>query len=120
MDHSEAHGSHASSHGAQAHEHAHPTPRTYIIIAVILLVITIAEVAVLYIPLEEGLGLTQFKPFLVPAFLIMAAAKFVIVVGYYMHLKFDDPFFLRIFGFALFIGLSVATAIIALFHGFYP
>lgn len=121
MEHSEAHGGHghASSHTAPAHEHAHPTPRTYVIIAVILLIITIAEVVALYIPLEEGLGITALKPFLVPSFLIMAAVKFVIVVGYYMHLKFDDSFFLRVFGFALFIALSVATAIIALFHGIY-
>ncbi len=106
-------------HGSTAHDaHAHPTPATYIKIAVILLLITIAEVVVLYIPSEtEGLGLTWFQPVLIPAFLILAAIKFVIVVGYYMHLKFDDSFFLRVFGFALLIALTIATAVIALFQG---
>jgi len=43
----------------------------------------------------------------------------VLVVGFYMHLKFDDPFFLRLFAFALIIAMTVVTAIIALFHGLY-
>lgn len=121
MEHSEVHGGHAHGHSSPvAHEHPHPSPLTYIKIALILLVITIVEVVVLYIPdTRDGFGLTGFKPFLIPAFLILSATKFVLVVGYYMHLKFDDSFFLRVFGFALFIALSVATAIIALFHGIY-
>lgn len=96
-------------------EHPHPTARQYIEIAAILAAITLIEVGIFYLPdLFEG-----FRPFLLPSFLALSTIKFVLVVGYYMHLKFDDPFFLRIFGFALLIALTVATAFIALFHGLY-
>jgi len=97
------------------HEHVHPKARTYVEIAVVLAVITIVEVGIFYLPdLHEA-----FRPFLLPAFLILSAVKFVLVVGFYMHLKFDDPFFMRLFGFALVITVTVVTAIFALFHGLY-
>lgn len=111
----ESHG-HAGDHASHVDDHAHPTARLYIQIAVILAIITAVEVFVLYLP---DMGLTWFRPFLVPIFAVLSIAKFVMVVGWYMHLKFDNPFFLRMFGFALLIALTVATAFIALFHGMY-
>lgn len=111
----EAHA-HTSDHGADSGDHGHPTARVYIQIAVILAIITAVEVFVLYLP---NMGLEWFRPALVPIFAVLSIAKFVIVVGWYMHLKFDNPFFLRMFGFALLIALTVATAFIALFHGMY-
>ena len=93
------------------HEHAHPGAKTYIQVAVILAVITIVEVAIFYIQ--------ALRPLLIPLLLGLSAVKFVLVVGYYMHLKFDDWFFLRVFGFALLIAMTIATAFIALFHGMY-
>ena len=105
------------AHGAQ--EHAHPTPRRYIEIAVVLAVITLIEVFVLYIPDPAFLGVEAFRPALGPIFVILSTVKFVLVVGWYMHLRFDPPFFRRMFGFALVIALTIATAFIALFHGIY-
>src|SRR3954451_19524389 len=107
---------HTSDHTAVAEGHAHPTARLYIQIAVVLAIITAVEVLILYLP---NMGFEGFRPFLVPIFAILSIGKFVMVVGWYMHLKFDDPFFLRIFAFALLIALTVATAFIALFHGIY-
>lgn len=98
-------------------EHAHPTPKLYIQIAVVLTIITIVEVILLYLP---DWGIPVSGTVLVILFAGLSVAKFLIVVGYYMHLKFDPPFFRRMFGFALFVALSVATAFIALFHGMYP
>lgn len=98
-------------------EHAHPTPKLYIQIAVLLTIITIVEVVLLYLP---DMGLPVSGTVLVILFAALSVAKFLIVVGYYMHLKFDPPFFRRMFGFALFVALTVATAFIALFHGMYP
>src|SRR5688500_2914028 len=79
-EHPAAHGAHA--HGAHAHG-AHPTAKTYVIIGVILTVITVIEVWAYYIP--ELVASNFFVPFL----LILSALKFVIVVMYYMHLKYD-------------------------------
>lgn len=75
---------------AQADQHRpHPTPRDYWLIAVILGVITAAEVAVTYMDFLEGV--------VAPLLLVMGVAKFTIVVGWYMHLRFDDPLYRRLF-----------------------
>ena len=113
------HGGHGDQgghvgHGAHAvaQEHGHATVRTYILIAVVLALITIAEVAALYIPgLPVGLVIT--------AFLLLSAIKFVLVVSFYMHLKYDSRFFTGLFGFFLLTAMGVAIAFIALFHGLY-
>ena len=93
-------------------EHGHATVRTYILIAVVLAIITIAEVAILYLPaIPAGAVITGF--------LVLSAAKFAMVVSFYMHLKYDSRFFTGLFGFFLLIAMSVAIAFIALFHGLY-
>jgi cytochrome c oxidase subunit 4 len=48
----------------------------------------------------------------------LSALKFGIVVGYYMHLKFDNKLFTWIFGMGLLTGCSVILALIALFDRF--
>ena len=103
----------ADGHASQAvthDDHGHPGPRQYILIAVILAVITIVEVAIFYIP-----GIP--RPAFIAGLLALSALKFVLVVMYYMHLKFDSRIITGVFGFALLIGLAIATAFIALFHG---
>lgn len=97
--------------------HAHPATRVYIEIALILAVITLVELGLLYLP---AIGFAAVRPALVPAFIALSATKFLLVIGWYMHLRFDPAVFRRIFGFALVIALTVATAFIALFHGIYP
>ena len=94
------------AHG-HAEEHAHPTARTYIIVGVILAVITGLEIWVY--------GVEQLKAFLAPILIVMSATKFVLVVGFYMHLKFDDRYFRYMFGFGLFIAASVIIVLMLLF-----
>ena len=99
-------------HHPVAEEHGHASVRTYILIAVVLAIITIAEVAILY---------AEFIPvaLIITAFLVLSTLKFVLVVSFYMHLKYDSRFFTGLFGFFLLIAMSVAVAFIALFHGLY-
>ena len=78
------------------HERHGPTDKQYIIIAAILAAITAAEVTISYI---------DVGPVFLPALIIMMAAKFLIVVSYFMHLKFDS----RIFSFLFYLGLSLAV-----------
>ena len=98
-----AHDDHAphggAAHGAVAAEHAHPGPSTYVVIAVILAVITAVEVAVYYIP--------ALFAFIVPILLVLSIAKFVMVVGYFMHLKFDHKLYAAMFAGGLTIALAV-------------
>lgn len=67
----------------------------YVKIALILAAITALEVSTYYV---------DFGPFFMPALLIMMIVKFVMVVSYFMHLKFDN----RIFSYMFYIGLGIA------------
>jgi cytochrome c oxidase subunit 4 len=100
---------HAAAHGHAATEHAHPTGKTYLIVFAILTVITIIEVWAYYIP-----GLPQSRIF-VPALLIMSAAKFAIVVMFYMHLKYDHKLFRALFTGPLAIAVVTILALLLLF-----
>ena len=72
--------------------------RQYIVIALILAVITAAEVTLSY--LDVG-------PIFVPTMLVLMAIKFLTVVSYFMHLKFDN----RIFTFLFYSGLGLAVSV---------
>lgn len=93
-----------------AHEHGHPSSKQYIIVAVILTVITAIEVAIYYIPAIAG--------FLVPLLTVLALGKFVLVVGYYMHLKFDHRLFTWLLVGGLITAIAMLTGLWALFNGF--
>ena len=79
--------------------HAGPTPTTYWIIALVLGVLTAIEVA---IPNVDVLD-----PIAIPSLLIFGAVKFMIVVGFFMHLKFDKPLYRNLF----FIGVIGALVV---------
>ncbi len=101
---------HTHAHAPAApedHTSGHPTWRTYVVVGVILTAITALEVALFYIPSVAGV--------LVPSLLILSALKFVIVVMFYMHLKFDDKMFRRVFFAPLFLGALVVIGMIILF-----
>lgn len=93
--------------------HSHPSAAKYIAIAVILTLITAAEVAVYYVPaIKSRLGV------LVPMLVVLAILKFVLVVGYYMHLKFDNKLFTWLFAGGLTAAVATLTGLWALFNGF--
>ena len=103
----DTHSHHAHVDAHEDHTSGHPTWRTYVVVGVILTVITAIEVAAFYIP-----GLASI---LVPLLLILSAVKFVIVVFFYMHLKFDSPIFRRVFFAPLFLAALVVIGMIILF-----
>lgn len=69
--------------------HSHPRPRDYWLIAFVLGVITATEVAVTYWTALDG--------FIAPILLIMSAAKFFIVVAFFMHLKYEAKIYRNLF-----------------------
>jgi cytochrome c oxidase subunit 4 len=100
----------AHAHAPHAEvEHAHPTWSTYWKVALILLIITIAEVWAYYIP-----AFVASRAF-VPILLIMSAMKFVIVVMFYMHLKYDHRLFRVLFTGPLLIAALTLLALLFLF-----
>ncbi len=87
--------------------HEHPTWKQYKWVALVLTVITIIEVWAYYIP--TFVASRVFVPFL----LVMSAAKFAIVVMFYMHLKYDHKLFRALFTGPLII--AIVTLIVLLF-----
>lgn len=96
----------SAEHDATAHHH--PSEFTYIKVAIVLSIITIIEVAIWYIESVESL--------LVPALIVLSVMKFVLVVGYFMHLKFDDRFLGWTFGAALIVSLAVYIGLWLMHH----
>ena len=90
------------------HEHGgHASPGFYWMIGGILTVITAVEVAIFYIPALEGV--------LVPLLLVLSAAKFLLVVMFFMHLKFDSRVFSGVFLAGMALALFMTTALIILY-----
>jgi cytochrome c oxidase subunit 4 len=97
-----------TSSGEHERAHAHPGEMVYIRIAVILSVITAVEVLIYYLESFEGI--------LVPALILLSAAKFFIVIEYFMHLKFDDRKLSGIFLFGLGLALATFVALCLIVH----
>ncbi|MGE3270309.1 MAG: cytochrome C oxidase subunit IV family protein [Chloroflexota bacterium] len=109
---------HAASQAMPLHageEHAHPGSQTYIVVALILCAITAIEVWVYYIP--------ALLPYIFPILTVLSVVKFVMVVGWFMHLKFDHISFTWYFGGGLGLALTMASALVLLqiaTHGLPP
>jgi cytochrome c oxidase subunit 4 len=97
-----------AEHPEQEHsEGAHPPAATYWAVFAVLVVITIVEVGVFYVP--------AFHNFLAPVLLTLSAGKFALVVMFYMHLKFDKPLFRMVFVLPLVIAIAVILSLLLLF-----
>jgi cytochrome c oxidase subunit 4 len=90
-------------------EQQHATTGTYLRVAAILVMITLIEVGVFYVPV--------FQSALVPILLVLSAIKFALVVMFYMHLKFDNRFFAVLFGGPLLLGVAVVVSLLFIFYG---
>jgi cytochrome c oxidase subunit 4 len=98
---------------AQLHpaEHEHPSEKQYYVVALILAVVTALEVAAYYIT-------SLPDDALVILLAIFAVVKFVMVVLYFMHLKFDSPVFRRLFMAGMGLAIAVYIATLAAMHFF--
>ena len=84
----------------------HGSPIFYAIIGFVLAVITLVEFLIFYV---ESLGVL-----LIPIMLVLSLMKFVIVVAFFMHLRFDNKIFTYLFfaGFILAVVISLALLIL--------
>jgi|AntRauTorcE11898_2_1112593.scaffolds.fasta_scaffold65971_2 cytochrome c oxidase subunit 4 len=87
---------------------AHPTPRQYVHIAVVLAVLTALEVSTYFV---------DFGALAIPMLIVLMFIKFLYVAGWFMHLKFDSPVFKRMMatGLALALVLYTVVALVTLF-----
>ena len=81
----------------------------YVRIALILAAITGLEVSTYYV---------DFGWLFMPALMIMMVVKFIMVVSYFMHLKFDNKLFTWIFYAGLILAIGVYCVALATFHFF--
>ena len=81
----------------------------YVRIAVILAAITALEVSTYYV---------DFGPFFMPALMIMMVVKFLMVVSYFMHLKFDNRLFSWLFYAGLILAITVYVIALSTFKFF--
>ncbi|HWH51742.1 MAG TPA: cytochrome C oxidase subunit IV family protein [Gemmatimonadaceae bacterium] len=96
---------------AMGEMHEHPTWREYKWVALVLTLITVAEVWVYYTSIKD-------TPVFVPLLLIMSAVKFAIVVAFYMHLKYDHKIFRALFTGPLMIAIATLISLLFLFGKF--
>ncbi len=76
----------------------HPTPKRYVQIAVVLGILTAIEIALYYT--EDIVGV-----FTDPILVILAVGKFIIVVGWFMHLRFENKMVNRFFAGGMILAL---------------
>ncbi len=86
----------------------HGTPGFYVLIGAILSIITIVEV--------WAFAWLFLGALLVPLMLILSLGKFVLVVGFFMHLKFDRKYYAWIFTACMVIGIGIFVALLLLLN----
>jgi cytochrome c oxidase subunit IV len=100
-----------SEQATTEHTHAaHASTTTYLVVGAILTVITLVEVGVFYLP--------AMHPVLAPVLLVLSTTKFVLVVGFYMHLRYDHNLFRAVFALPLIIATAVIVGLLFLFRVF--
>ena len=88
--------------------HAHPTPKTYWLIAAAIAVATAIEVAIPYIEFLD--------PVRAPLLIAFGAVKFVTVVAVFMHLRYDLKGYRYVFGIAVVVAILMFIVMLAVFR----
>ncbi|MHB8620685.1 MAG: cytochrome C oxidase subunit IV family protein [Chloroflexota bacterium] len=86
----------------------HPNASKYVRIGILLCAFTAVEVVVYYVAAIRDANL------LAPILIALSAIKFVTVVGYYMHLKFDARVFTGLLGAGLVLAITLILTVTAL------
>jgi cytochrome c oxidase subunit 4 len=93
-------------------EHPHPSPFRYVMIAIVLVIVTAAEVWVSY--LDEVLA----SGVIIVLLLTFGLLKFSMVAAWYMHLKTDEPIFRRFFVLGAVAAILLYLIVLLMLHVF--
>lgn len=99
-----------SAHAATAQEHAHQDDgkfHLFVQIAMILAVLTGIEIVLIYLPFAKWLVVTTL--------VTLSLVKFVMVIFWFMHLKFDKAFCTILFFIGMILAGGTVAALIAIF-----
>lgn len=83
--------------------------RTYVLLALFLAAVTAGEISLSYIDVGAVM---------VPALIVLMIIKFVAVVSYFMHLKYEQRIFKSLFYAGVFLAISVYVLALFTFHFF--
>ena len=95
------------------HEH-HPSDAQYVKVALFLAVLTGLEVSTYF--WEDIFGKKPSTTALVLTLFPLMAIKFGTVILYFMHLKYDNPLFKRVFLFGLILAMIVFFVMLTAFN----
>ncbi len=95
------------------HEH-HPSDGTYWKVGAILGVLTALEVSTYFI--SETPYESDAAPLLIGGLLVMMVAKFITIISYFMHLKFDNKIFRNVFVSGLVLAVGVYLVVLTTLH----
>jgi cytochrome c oxidase subunit 4 len=99
---------HATGETSTEHSKGHASRGTYWMIALILGIATLLEVAVFYVPLLHSV--------IVPILLVLSTVKFALVAAFFMHLRYDRPVLTVVFAGGLVMAIFIVLALYFLFH----
>jgi cytochrome c oxidase subunit 4 len=86
---------------------AHPGPKQYVLVALVLAVATAMEVGWYYLDVPHGL--------FVALLMFLAVLKFSLVALWFMHLRFDNSIFKRLFVTGLLLAIAVYLIVLTIF-----
>jgi len=85
-----------------ARAETHPTPKTFLVVGAVLAVLTIIEFSII--------SVTGMRPLVVTVLFGLSLVKFVLVAGYFMHLRFDGRLLTWIFAVGFLLAMAIAIA----------
>jgi cytochrome c oxidase subunit 4 len=92
---------------AASSSHSQSKFHTFVQIAMVLSVITGIEIVIVYLPIGKWL--------VVSSLVVLSSVKFLLVIFYFMHLKWDKFFCTILFFIGLVLALGTAAALLSLF-----
>jgi cytochrome c oxidase subunit 4 len=103
------HAEHTSTHSRAEHGggQSHGSTKLYWIFAVILCVFTFCE----WLIFDKRLDWNITNNILVPSLLFLSLVKFVMVVGWYMHLRYDPGWMKKVFLVSLVMGGGISIVL---------
>jgi cytochrome c oxidase subunit IV len=94
------------------HRHKEPTDKQYVFIALLLAVLTAIEIAATEVGPDGAL--------LIISLIVLMVVKFAFVILFFMHLRFDNKLFGRLFYIGLAFAVVLYSAMLATFHFWTP